>query len=303
MQYLLNHLEGNDNELVITSEEPVLIVLRNAKISKRDALCNVHEEADFIIVNQLVYLTDQGARNILVVCDDTDVFILLIYVYCGKDINCGVIMESPVPGRTVMDIKATADKHKYIVEHLPGVHALSGCDTSYFFSTSKATILKVLNNGKSVKQLGMADVDMVDTISEAQLFMSMCYNVENDGSMSETQYKVWFARMAKVNICSAPKLRSLPPTLDAFAQHVYRAHYQTMIWKSALDSRPPEAADPTKYGWQEEDGKPAPVMLPQNAALAPVEVLQMIKCGCTSTRPCSTARCKCILAQMSCSVL
>ena len=39
-------------------------------------------------------------------------------------------MESPVPGRTVVDIKATADKHKHIVEHLPGVHALSGCETT-----------------------------------------------------------------------------------------------------------------------------------------------------------------------------
>ena len=76
------------------------------------------------------------------------------------------------------------------------------------------------NNGKSVKQLGMADVDMVDIISEAQSFMSMCYNVEIDGNMSETRYKVWLARMEKVNICSAPKLRSLPPTSDAFAQHL-----------------------------------------------------------------------------------
>ena len=133
VQYLLDHLEDNDNELVITSKEPVPIVLRNGKISKRDALYNVHEEADVIIVNQLVYLADQGARNILVVCDDTDVFMLLIYFYCGKDLSCGVIMESPVPGRTVVDIKTTADKHKHIVEHLPGVHALSGCDTSYFF--------------------------------------------------------------------------------------------------------------------------------------------------------------------------
>ena len=108
VQYLLDHLEDNDNELVITSEEPVPIVLRNGKISKRDALYHVHEEADVIIVNQLVYLADQGARNILVVCDDTDVFILLIYFYCGKDLSCGVIMESPVPGRTVVDIKANS---------------------------------------------------------------------------------------------------------------------------------------------------------------------------------------------------
>ena len=50
-------------------------MLRNSKISKRDALYNVHEEADVIIVNQLLYLADQGVRNILVVCDDTDVFI------------------------------------------------------------------------------------------------------------------------------------------------------------------------------------------------------------------------------------
>ena len=172
--------------LFITSEEPVPIVLRNGKICKRDALYNVHEEADVIIVNQLVYLADQGARNILVVCDDIDVFILLIYFYCGKDLSCGVIMESPVPGRTVVDIKATADKYKHIVEHLPGVHALSGCDTSYFFGIGKATVLKVLNNGKSMTQLGMADVDMVDIISEVQSFMSMCYNVQNDGNVSET---------------------------------------------------------------------------------------------------------------------
>ena len=115
MQYLLDHLGDNDNELVITSGEPVPIVLRNGKISKRDALHNAHEEADVIIVNQIVYLTDQGARNILVVCDDTDVFILLIYFCCGKDLSCGVIMESPIPGRTVVDITATVDKHKHIV--------------------------------------------------------------------------------------------------------------------------------------------------------------------------------------------
>ena len=224
VQYLLDHLEDNDNEL-ITSEEPVPTVLRNGKISKRDALYNVHEEAD-VIVNQLVYLADQGARNILVVCDDTDVFILLIYFFCGKDLSCGVIMESPVPGRTVVDIKATADKHKHIVEHLPGSHALSGCDTSYFFSIGKAAVLKVLNSGKSMKQLGMADVDMVDIISEAQSFMSMCYNVENDGNMSETRYKVWLARMAKVNICSAPKLvlchRLQMPSLNMFTLHTTR---------------------------------------------------------------------------------
>ena len=73
---------------------------------------NIHGEADVIIVNQLVDLADRGVNNICVVCDDTDVFILMLHFYCGKNLNCGVIMESPVPGRKVVDTKATANKHK-----------------------------------------------------------------------------------------------------------------------------------------------------------------------------------------------
>ena len=48
-------------------------------------------------------------------------------------------MESPVPGRKVVDTKATANKHRNITDHLPGVHALSGCDTSYLNGIGKAT--------------------------------------------------------------------------------------------------------------------------------------------------------------------
>ena len=53
-----------------------------------------------------------GANNIRVVCDDTDVVILMLHLYFGKNLNCGVIIESPVPGRKVVDIQATANKHK-----------------------------------------------------------------------------------------------------------------------------------------------------------------------------------------------
>ena len=70
---------------------------------------------------------------------------------------------------------------------------------------------------------------------------------------------------------------------------------------SALEMEPP-AADPTNYGWSKEEGRLIPVMLPHNVALVPDEVLQMIKCGCASKHPCSTGKCKCIVAQMSCSI-
>ena len=56
-------------------------------------------------------LAGRGA-NICVVCDNTDVVILMLHFYCGKNLNCGVIMESPVPGRKVVDIIVTTNKHK-----------------------------------------------------------------------------------------------------------------------------------------------------------------------------------------------
>jgi hypothetical protein len=36
-----------------------------------------------------------------------------------------------------------------------------------------------------------------------------------------------------------------------------------------------------------------PVTLPPNVSVAPSEVLEMIKCGCTTDTPCSTAMCEC----------
>ncbi|KAG0719010.1 Periostin [Chionoecetes opilio] len=43
-------------------------------------------------------------------------------------------------------------------------------------------------------------------------------------------------------------------------------------------------------------------MLPEDVHLVPIEVLQMIKCGCASSTPCSSGRCSCVVAQMSCSM-
>jgi len=65
----------NSNELVITSENPIPVGIRNGDVTSRNDLLNAYEEAGVIIINQLV------DSNISMICDDTDVFILLIYFY------------------------------------------------------------------------------------------------------------------------------------------------------------------------------------------------------------------------------
>ena len=59
-----------------------------------------------------------------------------------------VLIESPMKGRTVVDIGKTVQKHSAIVEGLLPAHALSGCDTvAFYFRIGKATILKTLISG------------------------------------------------------------------------------------------------------------------------------------------------------------
>ncbi len=223
-QYLVDHLVDNNHELVITSELPVPVSIKNGEVTMRNDLHNTHEEADVIIVNQLVDLADKGASNIRVVCDDTDVFVLLIHFYCREKLNCCVTMESPISGRCVIDIKATANKHINITDYLPGAHALSGCDTtSYLYGIGKATALKALRSGKLLELLGTEGSDKESIVSEAASFMSVCYGSKTE-DLSTMRFTVWSAKMANTKLSSAPKLRSLPPTKEAFSEHVLRAH-------------------------------------------------------------------------------
>ena len=85
VQYLVDHLVDSTNELVVTSENSVPIMIREGKALTRNDLQNTHEEADVIIINQLVHLAQRNASNICVVCDDTDVFIVLIHCYCREN--------------------------------------------------------------------------------------------------------------------------------------------------------------------------------------------------------------------------
>ena len=52
-------------------------------------MANSHEEADVIVVNQVMSAARQGRKTIHVVCDDTDVFVLVIHVANYRSNNYG----------------------------------------------------------------------------------------------------------------------------------------------------------------------------------------------------------------------
>lgn len=146
---------------------------------------------------------------------------------------------------------------------------------------------------------------MAEVITEATMFCAACYGVRGPSvaNMSEVRYQVWTSKMRKRNITSAPKLHTLPPTSESFAENVKRAHLQAAVWLSA-DSGDPPVIDPTELGWTRDEPSRClvPVSLPPNRPTAPDELLKMICCSCASDPLCSTLHCGCASNHLPCTI-
>lgn len=92
---------------------------------------------------------DAGNQALVVVADDTDVFVLLLHFRHYGLIKAGnIYMESPLRGRAVVDIDMTIQTNLSIMPGLLAAHALSGCDTvASLFGIGKGVVLKVLRAG------------------------------------------------------------------------------------------------------------------------------------------------------------
>ena len=133
-------------------------------------------------------------------------------------------------------------------------------------------------------------------VKEAMDFILACYNMRHYQNLTQAQQEVWNAKMAK-SIAEPPKLYSLPPTSEAFAENANRAYLQLAIWLHALDPDPPNL-DPTIHGWThvtDATSSITPTIIPIGTLLAHGELLNLIKCGCTSlTRACKSGKCSCV---------
>ena len=155
------------------------------------------------------------------------------------------------------------------------------------WGVGKATTVKVLGKGYALRKMGDTEADIYSVISEATRYVYACYGF--DGNLSEARYKLWFSKTGKRTVTRVPELKALPPTSDAFKENVNRAHIQVCIWKHDLNADPTNL-DPTLYGWQKDEISKSliPVTTPAITKPAPLEILELIRCGCVSGEPCKT---------------
>ncbi len=127
-KYLKNVTQNH--KLVVTGDDAVPIQIFKGRKMPRLDLASTHEEADMIITQQAISVAkeDPGSR-VSVVCDDTDVFALLLHFYSLEKLESSLTMQSPVHGRSCIDMKETADTNSDIIPQILALHALTGCDS------------------------------------------------------------------------------------------------------------------------------------------------------------------------------
>ena len=139
------HNDVLNGKLIITGNDPVNVQINKGVVSKMEGMTITHEEADTMIIHQVAYV---GANNVLVVADDTNIFVLLCqFVFLG-DITGHAIMISPIRGRTVIDINANVHKNPAIMEDILAAHGLTGCNfVPTYHGIGKGIVLKDLRSG------------------------------------------------------------------------------------------------------------------------------------------------------------
>ena len=274
---LIHHKDMLNGKLVITGNDPVPFQINQGVVSRRDDMTITHEEADTMIIQQVASV---GAANVLVVADDTDVFVLLCRFVFNGDITGHVMMVSPIRGRTVIDINESVDKNGAIMGDLLAAHGLTGCDTvATYHCIGKGVALKVLRSETlSLSKVGDMTLSVEEALEQSTSFMLSCYSRPECSPLTDARQKIWSRKVSR-SIGAAPMLQSLPPTNEAFTENVARAHLQVRIWKQKLELNPPNV-DPLTRGWTRHDGSTSltPTTVPDNVPLAPDDILKMIKC-------------------------
>ena len=120
--------------------------------------------------------------------------------------------------------------------------------------------------------------------------------------MSALRHQVWVSKMGNNKLNAAPELKVLPPTSAAFLELTKRAHLQVAIWKASL-CKDPLKLNPTEYGWTFDKSRSLllPTPVPVGTVAAPDDILKIIKCSCSSSKPCSSLHCSCVKSSLSCS--
>ena len=98
----------------------------------------------------MLSMVNAGYKRIQVVCEDSDVFLLLLYHYQESELrkkDIDIIMQNPATSAKAISIRNTIESlSPTMVSSLLSAHALTGCDTvPQMYGIGKEAAIKLLN--------------------------------------------------------------------------------------------------------------------------------------------------------------
>ena len=173
-----------------------------------------HEEADVSMVSYANKFATEGKKEIQILADDTDVFVLLMHWFHKHCLNSLVTLRK-FDGQ-IIDINVSFEMLGDPCANLLAMHALTGCDSvSYPFGKGKVNAIKILKtNCPSSGHIGSPMSTKGQIFEAGRHFFSLLYGAQTAMAMHDLRYNIYTKKRGQ-----APKPPSSRPS-----------HQQMRIW-------------------------------------------------------------------------
>jgi hypothetical protein len=281
----------------------VFMLARHLQMQNYDVQHAV-DDADTLIVRVAIELATKQESTVVVVADDTDVLVLLLYHFSNE--MSDIYMMSEMARKRTARVALSSvrsirnDIGERAARQLLVIHAISGCDsTSALYGHGKAGVFRtVINKQDSIVQTCIIESSTsthAEVVEAGMKLMVTIYGGKSEtDSLNSLRYAAYMNQLATCK--RQPNPERLPPTNDAAKYHLFRVHIQTVQWKylMAVD------LNATEWGWKEENGMLLPITTDLKAA--PDDLLSVISCKCkmSKKRPCSSLVCTCRKHGLNC---
>ena len=282
------------DQLIRYSTAKVMTATRQAVMTNYDCetmpCVSTQEEADTLMIYHAIEVAKNGMK-VHIYSQDTDVLLLAIRRAPLLGDRSALVMGTSERRRKVLlqpiYDKLGPEKAAAIINW----HALTGCDTTgHIYGKGKkgcfATFLtaspEVL---RALACLGEGDQPSAEVMCGCEEYLCSLF-CPRGVHIGQAQTLRWllFKRLK-----DDEAVDKLPPTQGAWIEHIRRAHVQANIWHQDMVLNP-TCLDPLTLGWRNLDNKLLPVL--SQVAVAPVSVLQLVRCNCEKSKCSRTCSCR-----------
>ena len=167
-----------------------------------------------------------------------------------------------------------------LVEVLPAIHALTGCDTASKVGTKSIAVREGADCYHLQYTLGR-DALSDEMIADAEKFLLKCITKHDIDTFDELRFIVYHEKYLKFDI------ERFPPTSDNIRQHKLRAYLQCYIWLHSVFLANIDL-DPLEYGYRlTEDSNLVPII----STKPPIPSNFSQPCNCQKCSKASVCKC------------